>query len=49
MGRALRDVLGPAGGKGGGSKEFAQGTVPEGANIAELLEKARKLLAPGRG
>jgi alanyl-tRNA synthetase len=44
MGRALRDVLGPAGGKGGGSKEFAQGTVPEAANIDELLTQARARL-----
>lgn len=44
MGRALREVLAPAGGKGGGSKEFAQGTVPEAANIDDLLAQARSLL-----
>ncbi len=47
MNRMLRDVLGPAGGKGGGAKEFAQGTVPEAANIDELLEKAREMLGSG--
>jgi alanyl-tRNA synthetase len=44
MGRALREVLAPAGGKGGGSKEFAQGTVPEAANIDDLLAQARSFL-----
>ena len=44
MGRVLRDVLSPAGGKGGGSKEFAQGTVPEAANIDDLLSQARTRL-----
>ena len=44
MNRMLREVLVPAGGKGGGSKDFAQGTVPEAANIDELLAKARDLL-----
>ena len=44
MNQMLREVLVPAGGKGGGSKDFAQGTVPEAANIDELLAKARELL-----
>lgn len=44
MGRALREILSPAGGKGGGSKEFAQGTVPEAANIDDLLLQARTRL-----
>lgn len=45
MNQTLRQVLVPAGGKGGGSKEFAQGTVPEAANIDDLLGKARELFA----
>lgn len=44
MNKMLREVLVPAGGKGGGSKDFAQGTVPEAANIDELLGKAAALL-----
>jgi alanyl-tRNA synthetase len=44
MNQILREVLVPAGGKGGGSKEFAQGTVPEAANVDELLHKVRELL-----
>jgi alanyl-tRNA synthetase len=49
MNRMLRDVLGPAGGKGGGAKDFAQGTVPEAANIDELLGKAREMLGSEGG
>jgi alanyl-tRNA synthetase len=44
MNQMLRETLFPAGGKGGGSKDFAQGTVPEAANIDELLAVARKPL-----
>jgi alanyl-tRNA synthetase len=43
MNQLLREALVPAGGKGGGSKDFAQGTVPEAANIDELLAEAREL------
>jgi alanyl-tRNA synthetase len=46
MNRLLRETLTPAGGKGGGSRDFAQGTVPEAANLDELLAKARELLGP---
>ena len=40
--RLLREILTPAGGKGGGTKEFAQGTVPEAANLDELMARARE-------
>ncbi len=45
MNLLLREVLTPAGGKGGGTKEFAQGTVPEAANLDELLARARERMA----
>ncbi|HVB98910.1 MAG TPA: DHHA1 domain-containing protein [Candidatus Dormibacteraeota bacterium] len=44
MGRLLAETLSAAGGKGGGSRDFAQGTVPESANIDEILARARELL-----
>lgn len=46
MNKLLRDTIVPAGGKGGGAKDFAQGTVPEAANLDELLAKARELIGP---
>lgn len=49
MRRLLGETLVAAGGKGGGSREFAQGTVPESANIDEILARARQLLASERG
>ncbi|HEV2386745.1 MAG TPA: DHHA1 domain-containing protein [Candidatus Acidoferrales bacterium] len=44
MNKLLREIIVPAGGKGGGSKDFAQGTVPEAANLDDLLAKARDFL-----
>jgi alanyl-tRNA synthetase len=44
MQRVLRETLVHSGGRGGGSKDFAQGTAPEAANVDELLAKARTLL-----
>lgn len=44
MRRLLGETLIAAGGKGGGSKDFAQGTVPESANIDEILAQAQRLL-----
>jgi alanyl-tRNA synthetase len=46
MNKLLRETIVPAGGKGGGAKDFAQGTAPEAANLDELLAKARTLLGP---
>jgi alanyl-tRNA synthetase len=44
MGSLLRELVTAAGGRGGGSKDFAQGGVPEGAQLDDLLEAARKKL-----
>jgi len=40
MGALLKQVLLAAGGRGGGSRDFAQGGVPPGANVMELLRQA---------
>ena len=42
MGALLKQVLSSVGGRGGGSRDFAQGGVPAGSNInvAELLQQA---------
>lgn len=44
MNALLRETLARAGGKGGGSKDFAQGTVPDGARLEEILRSARERL-----
>ena len=36
-GRTLRDVVTKLGGRGGGSSRVAQGTVPDGARLAEAV------------
>jgi alanyl-tRNA synthetase len=46
MGAVLREVLAHVGGKGGGSKTFAQGTVPSAAALDSVISSARaRLLA----
>jgi alanyl-tRNA synthetase len=40
MGTLLKQVLSSVGGRGGGSRDFAQGGVPAGANIEQLLQQA---------
>jgi alanyl-tRNA synthetase len=40
MGSLLKQVLTAAGGKGGGSRDFAQGGVPSGTDVAQLLKQA---------
>lgn len=40
MGVLLREVLAEVGGKGGGTKQFAQGSVPEGAALDEMVARA---------
>ena len=45
MGALLRELLGKFGGKGGGSKGFAQGTVPDAAAIDSIVATARARLA----
>jgi alanyl-tRNA synthetase len=36
----LRDTINSCGGKGGGTKEFAQGSVPEGIDLSRILSRA---------
>lgn len=44
MGGVLRDSLKEFGGKGGGPKDFAQGSVPEATRIDAVLARAKGLL-----
>lgn len=44
MGALLRELLAPVGGKGGGSKVFAQGTVPDATVIENLVNEGNRLL-----
>jgi alanyl-tRNA synthetase len=43
MGALLKQVLAGVGGRGGGSRDFAQGGVPVGADIEQLLRQAEEL------
>jgi len=44
MGALLKEILSSVGGRGGGSKDFAQGGVPAGSDIEQLLQiAARKI------
>ena len=40
MGSLLKQVLATVGGRGGGSRDFAQGGVPAGSDVARLLKQA---------
>ena len=40
MGALLKQVLSSVGGRGGGSRDFAQGGVPSGSNVDQLLRQA---------
>jgi alanyl-tRNA synthetase len=40
MGALLKRVLTSVGGRGGGSRDFAQGGVPAGSNVEQLLQQA---------
>ena len=40
MGAMLKQVLSSVGGRGGGSRDFAQGGVPSGSNVDQLLQQA---------
>ena len=40
MGVLLKQVLASVGGRGGGSRDFAQGGVPPGSNVEQLLKQA---------
>jgi alanyl-tRNA synthetase len=44
LGALLRELVASAGGKGGGTKDFAQGSVPGGRGVDALIENARQRL-----
>jgi alanyl-tRNA synthetase len=45
MGALLRDMLKQFGGKGGGAKDFAQGSVVDAAKAADVIAHAKKMFA----
>jgi alanyl-tRNA synthetase len=47
----LRETLSAAGGKGGGTRDFAQGSVPDASRVESIvaLAEARLSGSPGRG
>jgi alanyl-tRNA synthetase len=45
MGALLRDMLKQFGGKGGGAKDFAQGSVADATKAADAVAHAKKMLA----
>jgi alanyl-tRNA synthetase len=45
MGALLREAFGAVGGKGGGTKDFAQGKIPNAADADRVVEQAKKTLA----
>jgi alanyl-tRNA synthetase len=45
MGALLRDILKQFGGKGGGAKDFAQGSVADATKAADVVAHAKKMLA----
>jgi alanyl-tRNA synthetase len=40
MGVLLKQILSSVGGRGGGSRDFAQGGIPAGSNVEKLLQQA---------
>jgi alanyl-tRNA synthetase len=45
MGALLRDTLKEFGGKGGGMRDFAQGSVPDAGKVADVVAHAKSMLA----
>lgn len=45
MGKLLRETIQGFGGKGGGSRDFAQGSLPNPSDTAKAIERARALLS----
>ena len=45
LGALLRETLKDFGGKGGGSKDFAQGSVPNAADLEQVVQRAQKSLS----
>jgi alanyl-tRNA synthetase len=44
VGALLRETLKKWGGKGGGGKDFAQGSLPDAAKVPDALAFTRKLM-----
>ena len=44
MGTLLREMLKEFGGKGGGPKDFAQGSIPDASRAADAIDFARRLM-----
>lgn len=44
MGALLREALGAVGGKGGGTKDFAQGKIPNASDADRVIEQAKQRL-----
>jgi alanyl-tRNA synthetase len=44
MAALLREAIAPAGGKGGGTRDFAQGSVPDSGALEAVLERAQAQL-----
>jgi len=47
VGALLKDALAPVGGRGGGSKDLAQGGVPDAAAAEQVLAAAAERIRPG--
>jgi alanyl-tRNA synthetase len=45
MGKLLRETVQEFGGKGGGSKDFAQGSIPNASEAAKVVQRAQDVLA----
>jgi alanyl-tRNA synthetase len=48
MGALLKQVLASLGGRGGGSRDFAQGGVPAGGDVEQLLRQAAATIEAGK-
>jgi len=49
MGTLLKQMLSSVGGRGGGSRDFAQGGVPAGSNVEQLLRVAADTIGADPG
>lgn len=46
MGKLLRETIQDFGGKGGGSRDFAQGSLPNASDAVKVIERAQALFLP---
>jgi len=46
MGELLKQTLAAAGGRGGGARDFAQGSLPDAAQVDPALRQALSSIAP---